>query len=584
MPFASSGRYQSRLFNFVHKQSRRFTRQCDRALGHLQVTTNWVAAVGLYPVLLLFQSTRKAFKQVHSSVQQSFPQLSPAVDAQSQTPPTVDTPIQQVLLLVDALSSESAISTPPTKPEPLKNLLAFLVSWRFKYRAEKAESAEGEKPFTSGRAPLASSVTAYNARLNKGKIRTAQAPPLPTPNRPLIQGIATQLSSRALVLVSVQNEILDILTPQQQQKLQAEIIAGVGDYWRYRTKQSQKSLSPLASGTPLTPPYEEGSPLATSPVLAFLDRKLAGVESNHFTPIWEVAIAISGKVSSTSGQLVQQVQSQFGASLSKDRSPAAADNSSATQTIRIQTLIRAAIDYFFGSHDSKPLEQNQSKSKSISSKFSQNLPQAPNLLIHPSLKSTASTARVGRRAHLPSGGFERSFDPNIEDPWLSESDLFGDSVVVDEVLTESQLRSKIMMSGTKKTSVVLPSNRSSSYSLGKLVNSCRNFFLPSKPASEIVKQQKINNSKVAGISTKQSPPLFKSPQLNTAGEISTSFSTQTTGIEAQPDWLETNATVMGYVKHPLEQLLAWLDSLMLWLEEMLLKIWQQLINLGARKG
>lgn len=502
---------------------------------------------------------------MHSSVQQSFPQLSPAVESQPQTPPTVDTPIQQVLLLVDALSSESAISTPPTKPEPLKKLLAFLVSWRFKYRSQEAEK---EKPFTSGRAPLASSVTPYNApRLNGGKISTAQALPLPTSNRSLIQGIATQLSSRALVLVSVQNEILDILTPQQQQKLQAEIIAKVGDYWRYRTKQSQKSLW-------LTP----------SPVLAFLDRKLAKVESNHFTPVWEVAIAISRKVSSNSGQLVQQVQSQFGASLSRDRSPAAADNSSATQTIRIKTLIRAAIDYFFGSHGSKPLEQNQSKSKLISSKFSQNLPQSPNLLIHRSLKSTASTARVGRRAHSLSGGFERSFDPNIEDLWLSESDLFGDLVVVDEILSESQPRSKTMMSGTKKTSVVLPSNRSSNYSLGKLVNSCRNFFLPSKPASEIVKQQKINNGKVAGIITKQSPPLFKSPQLNTSGEISSAFSTQTTGMEAKLDWIETNATVIGYVKHPLEQLLAWLDSLMLWLEEMLLKIWQQLINLRARKG
>lgn len=567
MSSAPSGRYQSRLFNFVRKQSRRFTRQCDRALGHLRVTTNWVAAVGLYPVLLLFQSTRKAVKQVHSSVQQGFPQLSSAVDAQPQTPPTVDTPIQQVLLLVDALSSESAISTPPTKPEPLKNLLAFLVSWRFKYKAEEAEEVEGEKPFTSARAPQSSSVTPYNAHLNGGKIRTAQVP-LPTSNRPLIQGIATQLSSRALVLVSVQNEILDILTPQQQQKLQAEIIAGVGDYWRYRTKQSQKSLKPQASSPLPNPP----TPLATSPVLAFLDRKLAGVESNHFTPVWEVAIAISRKVSSTSGQ-VQQVQSQFGASLSTSRSPAAADNSSATQTIRIQTLIKAAIDYFFGSRDRKPLEQNQSKSKSIFGKASQNLPQA---LIHPSLKSTASTAGAGRRAHLRSVGFARSFDPNIEDPWLSESDLFGDSVVVDEILTESQTRSKTMMSGTKKTSVVLPSNRSSNYYLGKLVNNFRNLFLPSKLASEIVKQQEINNGKVAEISTKQSPPLFRLPQLNTAGEISTSFSTQATGMEAQPDWIETNATVMGYVKHPLEQLLAWLDSLMLWLEEMLLKIWQWL--------
>jgi hypothetical protein len=45
-------------------------------------------------------------------------------------------------------------------------------------------------------------------------------------------------------------------------------------------------------------------------------------------------------------------------------------------------------------------------------------------------------------------------------------------------------------------------------------------------------------------------------------------------VQPTPDWIEIPATLMGYVKHPLEQILAWLDRVMLWLEETLLKFWQ----------
>lgn len=41
------------------------------------------------------------------------------------------------------------------------------------------------------------------------------------------------------------------------------------------------------------------------------------------------------------------------------------------------------------------------------------------------------------------------------------------------------------------------------------------------------------------------------------------------------DWLDidTEATTMGYVKHPLEQVLDWLDRAMIWFEESLAKLW-----------
>lgn len=46
--------------------------------------------------------------------------------------------------------------------------------------------------------------------------------------------------------------------------------------------------------------------------------------------------------------------------------------------------------------------------------------------------------------------------------------------------------------------------------------------------------------------------------------------------ETSTDIWETQAVSVEYVKHPLEQLLEWLDHAMLWLEEFGLQLWQQL--------
>ena len=104
----ANSRYQSRLFKFVYKQSRRFTNYADRLTSYLQNTASWVAAVGLYPIALLFQSRRSLAQQIDQAVQQN-PQLSaPETDSK---PLSVDTPIQRVLNSIDALSSKPSISS-----------------------------------------------------------------------------------------------------------------------------------------------------------------------------------------------------------------------------------------------------------------------------------------------------------------------------------------------------------------------------------------------------------------------------------------------------------------------------------------
>ncbi len=54
-------------------------------------------------------------------------------------------------------------------------------------------------------------------------------------------------------------------------------------------------------------------------------------------------------------------------------------------------------------------------------------------------------------------------------------------------------------------------------------------------------------------------------------EIAANQINESTEIEAKPEWIETKAEIVGYQKHPLEQLLAWIDNTMLKIEEAIAK-------------
>ncbi|EKQ68943.1 hypothetical protein OsccyDRAFT_3497 [Leptolyngbyaceae cyanobacterium JSC-12] len=66
-----------------------------------------------------------------------------------------------------------------------------------------------------------------------------------------IRGVASLLSTQTLVLVTNQNESLDILTPQQQHLLHQRIAWEVAHYLRYlRSRNSQSGLAPLRPPSP----------------------------------------------------------------------------------------------------------------------------------------------------------------------------------------------------------------------------------------------------------------------------------------------------------------------------------------------
>jgi len=101
----------------------------------------------------------------------------------------------------------------------------------------------------------------------------------PNRNRPVVRGIATQLSSHTLVLVTA-HEILDVLTPTAAKITRADYWE-IADYWRYQ----RLAHSPGLTGLPY--PAETGSPLECLhlPSAGIFDRTFAQLESNYLAPV-----------------------------------------------------------------------------------------------------------------------------------------------------------------------------------------------------------------------------------------------------------------------------------------------------------
>ncbi|MEH2148078.1 hypothetical protein [Nostoc sp.] len=559
MSSGSSGRYQSRLFNFVHQQSRRVTQQWEHTFRHLQVATKWGVGILFYPVYLLLQSSESSGKTLHTKEPQTRLKLQPNdTDFQPETPPNVDSPIQHVLEAVYYLSADEAVSTPAKTVKPV-NLLTFLGVFRLK---------SAENNFTNNaNLTQSSNITKNQAgNLNPSQLENALEQHLP-----IVRGIATNLMNRNLVLVTADNEILDILTRQQQAKLEDLIINEVAKYWQSSLRdaalrqlitakkeaqllpQIDRLLAKLTDGNPpKIPVLAEEIPkdllnINTDKLLAFLDIAVAKLESNALVPAQE-----------RSQEIVQVAQTQLNIFLYGKEQLAARGEIAAnadgleTHTLNLQALIEAALNYFFGVGSRKTLEPTTSDERLPGKLFSSHLRKA--LSKSPQLQNQDLT----------------------DDPWLTWSDLFGD--------TENATDKPVPLFQRKNPALApsLSVRHFPQHNLSvKQPKIGSGLVRRKQPTSNLASSQKTSG-KVASVKQTQTR-ISQTKSESRKGEILQQQFHQSSQVEAQPDWIETKATLTGYEKHPLEQLLEWLDYVMLWLEERIVNIFQSLRRLWQGK-
>ncbi|WP_375514854.1 hypothetical protein [uncultured Nostoc sp.] len=561
MSSGSSGRYQSRLFNFVHQQSRRVTQQWEHTFRHLQVATKWGVEVLLYPMYLLFQSSESSGKMLQTKEPQTRLKLQPNNTDFQPKIPNVDSPIQHVLEAVNNLLSNEAASTPAKTVEPFKPL-ALLGVLRLKFAAHKSTN-------NPNLTQLSNITENQTGTLNPLQLENALNQDLP-----VVRGIATNLIGRSLVLVTADNEILNILTPQQQAKLEDRVINEVANYWKSSLRDAARSRSvPLAQPlvekerqliiakkeTELLPQIDrllakltDGNPakisvlaeeipkdlLNTNRLLAFLDIAVAKLESNALVPVQERSQEIV-KVAQTQLNIFLYGKEQLAA---RGEITANADGLE-THTLNLQALIEAALNYFFGVGNRKTFESTTSHER------------FPSKLLSSRLRKSLSKSSQLENQDL------------TNDPWLTWNDLFGD--------TENIAQKPVTLS--ERTNPALASSLSAEHFPKNNLT-----VRQPKVGSGLVRRSQKTSGKIASVKQTRTS-ISQSKSESSKGEILHQQFHQSSQVEAQPDWIETKATSIGYEKHPLEQLLEWVDFVMLWLEERFVKIFQSLRQLWQGK-
>ena len=342
MSSGSSGRYQSRLFNFVNQQSRRLTENWGSTLRNLQVATKSGVSALLYPVLMFLQSSDSSVKSLYTKEPELRKRLQPHdTDLFSPTPLATDRPIQRVLESVQYLSPEETDITASTTSR-FANILELLQGKFLTHRPNKPK--------------LSHSLTISDAKL------ATVNPSLPENplqrHLPMVRGVASDVVNRQLVLVSTENQILDILTPQQQAKLTDRILSEVAEYWhswQLTEAQQQAHLLPeinriLAKLTgenmSKTPVITEGitkNVLNTGKIVALLDAAIAKLEQTAIVPTQQRSLEIM-RVAQTQVNIFLYGQEQ----LNSRKEIVANSESGVTQKQNVSALIEAALNYFFG--------------------------------------------------------------------------------------------------------------------------------------------------------------------------------------------------------------------------------------------
>ena len=386
-----------------------------------------------------------------------------------------------------------------------------------------------------------------------------------------IQGVANLLKTGALVLVSTDNQILDILNIEQQETLHKRIIREIANEL-YREHSLESATLFDSSPVRELPTIETNNSPIVFPlglfwrVMTWMERGSVAIAIDLFQESTLVPniIPTPNQVTDLDIQIRQKLAG-IAADLSNHRNSQNA----------LLSLIRAAIDYFFGK-----------RNETISGGG-----------VHGGAEITPSYQIVTYRHN-----YEKEL-PGEPDPWLTQEDVFvSESGPITKPSEDNYLarKGKLLKTATSSRDRI----KTLIYAaIDYFFNQIRVKGIPGKeeegilrlgnedttahlPATEEVESWlswpdlfgeaapgavKSAESSLLSTTSQVSPSLVKLDSVEAVDSIASEDTREETGSNS---WVETEATPMGYSQHPLEKILAWFDRAILFLEERALSIWR----------
>ncbi|MFB2923259.1 hypothetical protein [Aerosakkonema funiforme] len=618
-----AGRYRSRLFNVLSRQYRRMKDKSDRALRHLQVGATWTAQILLYPAYLTVQAVRLAGKQLKQAVSHS--------NSTTKNLPSADIPIQRVL--------ETAISLSPP-PDVLGEAVttAENIDFSDKFAQEREIQAIASLLDTRNlvlvtpQNEIREILTAEDQQELHKRITfelsdyyhqqfvasTAKAtlanylpiledrPQLFPPVRLFRQFMTWMQTGPVATLVNLfQEETLlhDLEAKTVQLKLKSQEFKLKSQELQQKIENSAVVAAKQTSENAISPeteiqsdvvatltetPLPETEEIIVPSFIYSLDSTIAQLESGNLAVVTEVTASLAHR----SQEFLQVVKTRW---IDSHPTVIELENSEIDDAeahhlkFKVQSLIKAAIDYFFGANSTVKLPSQTIPALTASEQPIENLPAiAPSvpqskqplfnlskLLPRESPKSPAS--------EILTASLQTAIISQDEDPWLTESDLFGNS--------GSRTPEKLTQIAGKKTPPVQETGLGEGEDMEKNNNIYMRATLISepktgRPKSVVKNRHSENRHSDREEGRKNTHPKSKPTENKTTKSISANTSLAASNRNtnerdrkssvrnSESDWIEIKAKPAGYVKHPLEQILEWLDLAMLWLEELIVKGFQ----------
>ncbi|MFM7426276.1 MAG: hypothetical protein ACKO7W_15005 [Elainella sp.] len=534
-----SGRYQSKVFNYVSRQSLRLRDRTAQTWRQTKIGLVWTVQVLLYPVYAAFQATRLVNQQLQQAVRQAFPQLQASpVDT------AADQPIRAALRSVSTLEVR-LLKVPAGLPAVLTHAL--------------------KQPARSNVAEVLIVTHALSAPVQ-------------------IQGLASVRETGHLALVTTQNQVLDILSLEQQSQLSQRLVWELANYWHER--RYGKSLPSPASGfLPLPRPQHNALPpiRAFRNLMAWMQRSAVAASADLFQesqlslvsgtdqPTWTATEAEFydwlAQTRQFTGRLLRASWESGKVGLSKRSLPAAIQT---FQTTLPQ--IPAALP----PHPTNPLPADWILL------LDQWLSQIPGLKAEPILL----TGQPGDSSQDLSDLYVPDLKPLYPvgthiDANQDLSDLNRQPPSVEQPRRPvRQLRPnqpQQLAPANPEAFAVWASPTASREAIDWEVVDTAAIESTIKGQSQLTNRQ---TTKPSTLDEWDADHGLNRPRRRQATYDAPLTSLDTANEEEAAmlpnSWIETEAQLVGYEKHPLEQILEWLDRGMVWIESKLARLWRWL--------
>jgi len=635
------GPYQSRLLNFISKQSRQIADNCDRTWCQIKEATLTATQILLYPAYLLVQSSRMLGRQLRESSQKvELPELQEFVGDENPDFPenwyqgetSEESSIAEILHLAEHLLNSS---------QTAKTLASFPLL------INQGNAANNLHPAVNFSSETAKHqiTSVLEHPLAKTQLNTTSA----IVSQPKVQGIASFIPARTLVLVGRENQILDILTPQQQEMLEGRITWEIANSGPQRREIAQKELKfnlglESAAQKAQLPPvrrfWELMAWVQTSPValkrnqfgesiLAVkkaMDRNSINAQKASASLTSKPAqqsIAASNLIDHNTPKLETNFNSKFDHRISNplsfvtllDRAavnleeftlpPSAKTTATPTKTPEVKI-------------NTSGTEANLDVSaREILEKYARNIEGIIwSSVDHLLGKETAASDNTEKAVAIQYSLKQRQEQentqnsPEVDRPWLNWQDLFGEaapghliegssgSQAVARHIAQASPKVKQEMAelgelaeGRSIPVSISPYPEAIHRLLAQLKQSLMtkvpksqpqpapNSALTQKNSSALTAESTLRRAPETQVSKNTNPNTAQNSQSPAAITAPTSTYTapkpknQSAGVQPEGDYLETKAESMGYIKHPLEQVLEWLDHVMLRLENIAEQLW-----------